>query len=219
MPPRRSRHGAAVLTAGVLLGASLAAAGASPAPIPRVSGGPTLSANEARELADWALARPEVRRTVGPGRFRLVRAGTGTGRGGRAGGARSASVFVRDLASGAARSLSIDLDSGAVTVHDIPGLLQPGEDETREARAIVENDPELARWSAERNVSLQGGFHVRPAATADRDPCSTDVCVEFGFMRPDFSKGPARRVIVDLSRGVLAHRDYRGERMTEASSR
>jgi hypothetical protein len=34
-------------------------------------------------------------------------------------------------------------------------------------------------------------------------------------MRPDFSKDPARRVIVDLSRGVVAHRDYRGAQMTD----
>jgi len=217
MLPRRFAYGVALLAAAVFLGAAFAAAGTSSPMIPRISGGPTLSANEARDLADWALARPEVRQSIGPGRFRIVRAGTGTGRGGRAGEARSARLFVRDLASGAARSLSIDLDSGAVTVRDIPGLLHPGEDEMREARTIVENDPELARWSAERSVSLQGGFHVRPPATY-RDPCSTDVCVEFGFMRPDFSKGPARRVIVDLSRGVVAHRDYRGARMTEASS-
>jgi hypothetical protein len=83
----------------------------------------------------------------------------------------------------------------------------------REARGIIERDPELVRWSAGRGLSLQGGFHVRPPAGL-RDPCATDVCLEFGFMRADFTKGPARRVIVDLSRGAVAHRDYQGSRMT-----
>lgn len=210
MPPRRSGPGAALIAllgAGFVLGASPSSSG--PASVPLLSAGQTLTANEERALADWALAHPEVRKNLGSGNFRLVRAGTHT-----ATGARSAVLFVRDLESGAARSLSIDLNSGAVTVRDVPGLLQPGEEELREARAIVQRDAELARWSSNRNLSLQGGFHVRPAATL-RDLCSRNVCVEFGFMRPDFSKDPARRVIVDLSRGVVAHRDYRGAQMTD----
>lgn len=176
--------------------------------MPPASSGQPLSAGQARELFDRALARPEVRQRLGSSRFRLVRAGTGGS------GAEGAAVlYVRDLQTGAARALRFDLVSGAVTVGDVPGLLQPGEEELGAARGIIERDPDLARWSAGRGVSLQGGFHVRPQAGL-RDPCATDVCLEFGFMRADFTKGPARRVIVDLSRGAVAHRDYQGLRMT-----
>jgi hypothetical protein len=48
------------------------------------------------------------------------------------------------------------------------------------------------------------------------------VCLEFAFMRPAY-QGPARYVIVNLTRGAVAHHDFRirpGEpsRMTERPS-
>jgi hypothetical protein len=54
------------------------------------------------------------------------------------------------------------------------------------------------------------------------DPCARDVCLEFAFMKPDY-EGPERYVVVDLTRGVVAHHDFRarpGERrprMTETT--
>ena len=207
MLQRRIPLGAALLP-GILLHA-IAFAGEPP----KVSGS-SISRSEARALTEWVLARPDVRRSLGSDHYRLVRAGAEGGIG-NATSAHAVLLFVRDLHTGAARALRVDPDSGTVTVREVPGLLQPGEEEIEEARAIVERDPVLRRFSSDAGLSLLGGFHVRPPV-ALHDPCSVHVCVEFGFMRPDFSKGPARRVIVDLSRGAVAHHDYRGSRMTEA---
>jgi hypothetical protein len=206
MPSRRFPLGAALL-AGIVLSRT---AWTSERPGVSASSGSSISPSEARALTEWALARPDVRRSLGSDRFRLVRAGVE----GSATPEHAALLFVRDLQTGAARALRVDRASGKVVVRDVPGLLQPGEEEIEEARAIIERDPALSSYSSDASLSLLGGFHVRPPA-ALRDPCSVHVCVEFGFMRADFSKGPARRVIVDLSRGAVAHHDYRGSRMTE----
>jgi hypothetical protein len=58
-------------------------------------------------------------------------------------------------------------------------------------------------------LELLGGFHNR--STYSDDPCSREICLDFAFMRPNY-EGPERYVIVNLTRGVVAHHDFRGAR-------
>jgi hypothetical protein len=171
------------------------------------------SAQQTRALGDWALAQPALRAAVGTGRVRPVSAGHAV----RKEAERPAVVlYLRNYDSGRVHQVSIDPTTGALTVRDLTGRVQPSREEIAEARAIVERDPALHPLVADPGLSLQGGFLARSSDPAHA--CARDVCVEFVFSRPGFPKGPARRVIVNLSRGELAERDWRGGRRTEGNA-
>ena len=162
------------------------------------------TAEDSRKLADWALAQAAVRAVVGTNRVRAL----GMGVAARKGSERPAFVlYLRNYDSGRVHRVSIDPSTGDVTVRELPGAAQPTPEEIADARGIVARDAELASLVADPGLSFQGGFLTRSSEPSH--PCARDVCVEFAFARAGYPKGPARRVIVDLSRGVVAERDFR----------
>jgi hypothetical protein len=172
-----------------------------------------------RAFVAWALAQREVRaQTVGH-RTRVLRVWSEAAKT-DAGAVRRATVLLRDYDAGIAREITADLPKGPVRIRELHGV-QPSEVEIEEGMAIVRGDPALAQFVENRELLLIGGFHNR---SLDRDdPCSRDVCLEFAFQRGNY-EGPARYVIVDLSRRVVAHHDFRGSkaagvppRMTEGT--
>lgn len=198
------------LVAGLLLaGTPPTPAGARGGSEATAATGDSLSPEQARELTDRALARHGVRERLGRGRIRFVRGGLAppekTGR-------RIAVLYLRNTDRGTAYALSVDLMTGAVAMRQIVGLLQPSPEEIAEARAILARDPALAPLFANPRLTLQGGFHTHSPDPAD--PCSRDVCLELAFMEPGFEKDPARRVIVNLTRGAVGDRDFRAPRRT-----
>jgi hypothetical protein len=192
------------------------AAERSAPPRPSTATRDAFTESERRALLSWAMAQPEVKAVVAGHRTRLLRVWSEVVKG-ESGPRRRATLVLRDYDAGTARGITVDLASGGIELRDLPGV-QPSAEEMNEATAIIRRDPALARLAANPKLELIGGFHNR-APQAD-DPCSRDVCLDFAFMRPDY-QGPERYVIVDLSRGVVVHHDFRarpGEprpRMTE----
>jgi hypothetical protein len=198
----------------MFLPAPSAGAGKAAPPKPRTAG--IITAAEARALADWALARPEVAGRFRGARTRLLHAGyPEAGKDGKAAVGREAVLAFRDYDAGIVRFVTVDLDGGRVSVEETARIVQPNLQELSEAKAIVLADPRLAAFSANPAFILQGGFHVK-SPYAD-DPCSREVCLELAFMNrdlepepvPDDRRQPPRRVIVNLSRGAVVNRDYR----------
>jgi hypothetical protein len=72
--------------------------------------------------------------------------------------------------------------------------------------AIVQRDPALAAFVSNPNLELIGGFH--DLSRYPDDPCSREICLDFAFMKPNY-EGPARYVIVNLTRRVVANHDFR----------
>lgn len=183
-------------------------------PRPKGTPGEGLTSRDAKALAEWALARPQVAARFQGHRTRLLKAGlTESAKGGRS--PAQAVLWFRDYDAGIARSVTVDLDTGSVELGEVAFLVQPSPEEIREGMAIVLQDPALASFAADPTLTLLGGFHNR-SPYAD-DPCSREVCVELAFMRPGpkwgqasrAAKVPPRRVIVNLSRGAVVNHNYR----------
>jgi len=179
------------------------------------------SESERQALVSWTMAQPEVQTAVARHRTRVLRAWSDVVKG-EAGQRRLATVLLRDYDAGLAREISVDLGNGRIEMRELPGI-QPSEEEIEEGMAIVRRDPALARFVEDPLLRLIGGFHNR--STVRKDPCAVEVCLEFAFMRPNY-EGPARYVVVNLTRGIVAHHDYRGgrpggspARMTETAGR
>ncbi|MFN2387750.1 MAG: hypothetical protein ABR576_15955 [Thermoanaerobaculia bacterium] len=191
-------------------------AGAEKAAPPKSRAAGSITAVEARALADWALARPEVASRFQGARTRLLHAGIPeAAKDGKAAPGRQALLAFRDYDTGVVRLVTVDLESGRVGVKETARLVQPNLEEISDAMAIVLADPRLAAFSANPALILQGGFHVK--GPHDDDPCSREVCLEFAFMQRDLEPTPVpeekrkapRRVIVNLSRGAVVNLDYR----------
>ena len=171
---------------------------------------------ERRELAAWALSRPAVRALTAGHRTRVLRVWSDAVKGEK-GVTRRNFVLVRDYDAGVAREVSGDETGGNVEVREVVGA-QPSVEEIEEAKAIIRRDPALSRFVSDPVLELHGGFHTR--STYSDDPCSREICLDFAFMKPNYA-GPARYVIVNLTRGVVSNHDVRarpGEgrpRMTE----
>jgi hypothetical protein len=162
------------------------------------------TADDARKLTDWALRQGVVRAAVGTSRVRALGMGVAAGKGSEG---PALVLYLRHYDSGRVQRVTIDPSTGEVAVRDLPGAIQPTPDEIADARGIVSRDAALASLLADRALSLQGGFLTRSSEPSH--PCARSVCVEFAFARAGYPKGPHRRVIVDLSRGVVAERDFR----------
>jgi hypothetical protein len=200
----------AVLAAAVLFPtAALAADRTSP---PRLS--EAFSESERHALVSWTMAQPEVQAAVARHRTRLLRVWSDVVKG-EAGPRRVAAVLLRDYDTGLAREISVDLSNGRIGMRELPGV-QPSEEEIEEGMAIVRRDLALARFVENPLLRLIGGFHNR--STVRNDPCAVEVCLEFAFMKPNY-EGPARYVVVNLTRGVVAHHDFRGGRPGESPAR
>jgi len=162
---------------------------------------------ERREFVAWALSRPEVRLAAAGHRTRVLRVWSDAVKSEK-GTTRRNVVLVRDYDAGVAREISADAAGGSLEVRELRGV-QPSAEEIAEGMAIVRRDPALARFVGNPELELLGGFHNR--SIYSDDPCSREICLDFAFMRPNY-EGPERYVIVNLTRGVVAHHDFRGAR-------
>ena len=193
------------LLAALIPAALTAADRRAPARIePSTSG---ITERERRELVSSAMSRPELRAKTAGHRTRVLRVWSDAVKGEK-GVARRNFVLVRDYDAGVAREVSADEGGGNLEIRELPGV-QPSPEEIEEGMAIARRDPALARFVRDPELELHGGFHNR-SLYAD-DPCSREICLDFAFMRPNY-EGPARYVIVNLTRGVVAHHDFRGAR-------
>ncbi len=163
-----------------------------------------LTETERRALVSWTLAQPEVKRAVAGRRTRLLRVWSDVAKG-DGGSYRRAVVLLRNYDTGTALEISTNLTTGSIETRELVGI-QPNREEIEEGMAIVRSDPALATLVSDPNLELIGGFHNR-SRYAD-DPCSREICLDFAFMKPDY-RGPARYVIVNLTRGLVANRDFR----------
>jgi len=212
----RTARSLQVLLAVVALGALFPTV-ARPAVPPAVA----FTESERAALVSWTMAQPEVRAAVARHRTRLLRVWSDVVKA-EAGPGKRATILLRDYDTGLAREISVDVASGRITMRELPGVA-PSEEEIEEGMAIVRQDPALIRFVENPGLTLIGGFHNRSAVRDD--PCAVEVCLEFAFMRPNY-EGPARYVIVNLTRRVVAHHDFRGgrpggapARMTETAGR
>ncbi len=187
---------ASVLTAGERTPPVAAGPGAAPPP------------GERDALVAWAMGQPEVRALVGRHRTRLLRLWFDVVKAG-GGQRRRATLLVRDYDTGSAREITVDLASGRLQVRDLPGV-QPSAEEIEEAMEIVRRDPALARFVRDPRLTLMGGFYN--LSIYRDDPCSREICLEFAFMKPSYEKNPARHLIVNLTRGIVSHHDFRSRR-------
>ncbi len=175
---------------------------------------PRPTEGERRDFVAWALSRPQVRLAAAGHRTRVLRVWSDAAKGEK-GTSRRNHVLVRDYDAGVAREISA-LEGGTdVEIRELRGV-PPSAEEIEEGMAIVRRDPALARLVANRTLRLIGGFHNR--STVPNDPCAAEICLDFAFQKPDYA-GPERYVIVNLTRGVVAHHDFRGARPGERPPR
>jgi hypothetical protein len=204
---------ALLLSAGALLvalGVSPRAGAADRAAPPRPPAGD-------RSAAARVLDLPAVQAAIAGHRIRVLRVWSELAKG-RDGDVARTVVVVRDYDSGTAREIAAEIGTGRVEMRELAGV-QPSAEEIEDGMSIVRRDPALARLVADPGLELVGGFHNR--SSYSDDPCSRDVCLEFAFLKPDY-RGPERYVVVNLSRGVVAHHDFRarpGERRPRSSER
>jgi hypothetical protein len=172
--------------------------------------------SEREALVSWVMTLPEARAALAGHRTRLLRVWSDVAKGNE-GAYRRASLIFRDYDAGTAREITVNLSTGGIETRELVGV-QPSREEIEEGMSIIRSDPALAGFVANPKLELLGGFHNR-SRRAD-DPCAREICLDFAFMRPNY-EGPARYVIVNLTRRVVANRDFRarpGEaipRMTE----
>jgi hypothetical protein len=218
-PVARSLYRA--VAAALFLPGMLLAAGSSVPPAVGSGPGSAVTESERAALVSWTMGQPAVQAAFARHRTRLLRVWLDVGKE-EGGPRRRAVLLLRDYDTGSAREISVDLSSGRIEMRELAGV-QPSEEEIDEGMRIVRRDPALARFVENPFLRLIGGFHSRSAVR--NDPCALEVCLEFAFMKPNY-EGPARYVVVNLTRGIVAHHDFRGgrpggapARMTETSGR
>jgi len=189
--------------------------GAEPlAPARLASGGSAFTKTDRQAFVSWTLAQPEVRARTKGHRTRVLRVWTDVATS-DTGLHRRATVLIRDYDAGFSLEVSAELPKGPVQVRPVAGV-PPSEQEIAEGMAIIRLDPLLAALVENSRLRLIGGFHNR--SSHQDDPCAVDVCLEFAFMKPNY-EGPARYIIVNLSRRVVANRNFRGAKPGEAPPR
>jgi hypothetical protein len=208
------RHALGALALGVLLVGTVLAAEPSAPPSPTNAPGNAFGDAERRAFVAWVLSRPEVRAQTAGRRTRVLRVWSEAVKG-DSGVSRRGTVLLRDYDAGIAREITADLPEGRIQIRVLTGV-QPSKEEIEEGMEIVRHDPALERFVENPRFTLIGGFHNR--SRHRDDPCALEVCLEFAFMKPNY-EGPARYVIVNLSRGAVAHHDFRGGRAGEPPPR
>ncbi len=214
---RRSRRLAAlsVLSSAVFATPLLAVERPTP-PRPASARFEALTQAEREGVVAWTRAQPEVKAVLAGRRIRVLRVWSDVAKV-DGGSYRRGLVLVRDYEAGTAREIAVNLATGAIEMRELAGI-QPSPEEIEEGMAIIRRDPALAALVSNPDLELMGGFHNR--SRYPDDPCAREICLDFAFMKPNY-EGPARYVIVNLTRGVVAHHDFRarpGEappRMTE----
>jgi hypothetical protein len=205
--PLRGRAFGALALGVLLVGTVLAAERRAPPPPPRPTNAPGEAFGDAerRAFVAWVLSRPEVREQTAGHRTRVLRVWSEAVKGENGISCRG-TVLLRDYDAGIAREIAADLPAGRIQIRVRTGV-QPSKEEIEEGMEIVRHDPALARFVDNPRLTLIGGFHNR--SSHRDDPCALEVCLEFAFMKPKY-EGPARYVIVNLTRGAVAHHDFRG---------
>jgi hypothetical protein len=168
--------------------------------------GEAFSPAERQAVIQWTLAQPEIRSRLEGRRHRLLSANADFPK--EAGRSyRRATLYIRNYDARVTHEVSVDLRTWRLKVEDLVAQVQPSYEEIREAMDLIRGDAPLAELVQDPRLTLDGGFYVPSTDTAD--PCSRDVCMQFGFMKPNFEKPPARIVIVDLNAQRVVNRDYR----------
>jgi len=167
--------------------------------------GSGLAAGERDALVSWTMAQPAVQAAVARHRTRLLRVWLDVVKA-EGGPRRRATLLLRDYDAGSSREITVDLASGRLGIRNLPGV-QPSDEEIEEAMEIARRDPALARFVRDPRLTLMGGFYN--VSIYPDDPCSREICLEFAFMKPSFEKNPARHLIVNLTRGIVSHHDFR----------
>ncbi len=189
----------------VLLGWTAAGFAAS-VPSLQSRGNEPLSDSDRSTLAVWALAQAEVKSHVGESRMRFLRGGSEIAKNGDGQEYRRAVLYYRNYDSGVVNEVEIDLDSGAITVRDRTDQVQPNREEVEAALAVVARDPQLGPLLKDSSIYADGGFYAR--SLIERDPCSKDVCLQIHLMNAGAGAGWTNRLIVNLSKGTIANRNY-----------
>jgi hypothetical protein len=166
--------------------------------------GDAFSDSDRQTVLDWALARPEVRSRLAGRRTRVLRMGADLPKG-PDGEFRRATIFVRNYDEGLTHAIYANLFTGEITIIDMTSLVQPNGEEIAEALALIGADPALAPLLADPALFVTGGFFNRAVDPAD--PCYRDICLNIEVMTGQ-RKGFARRLVVDLSRRVIANRNF-----------
>lgn len=205
-PPRTLVAGSLCVAAVLVLTSSLTAAERTPPPRLASAPGNAFTESERQGVIAWVMAQPKVKAAVEGRRTRLLRAWSDVAKG-EAGPYRRATLLLRDYEAGIAREVTANLTTGRIEMRELAGV-PPSEEEIEEGMAIVRADPALARFVEDPGLRLMGGFHNRGAH--QDDACAREICLEFAFMRPGYGKGPARYVVVNLTRRIVANHDFRG---------
>ncbi len=192
----------------LLLGLAGSAAFAASVPALESRGGDPLSDSDRSSLAAWALAQPQVRAHVLANRLRFLRGGAEIAK--KEGGAeyRRALLFYRNYDRGLVNEVEVDLDSGQISIRDLYDSVQPTREEVAAAIDIIRRDPQLGRLVDDPSIHVDGGFYER--GMIERDPCSKDICLIVELMNAGVGNGWANRVIVNLSKELIANRNFRG---------
>jgi hypothetical protein len=189
------------------VGGQFSMARAAGSSLPALSSPPdeALSAADRVALTTWTLAQPEIRALLDGKRFRVLGVGT-EHRKNAANASRRGTVLIRDYDLRVVHKVVVDLGSGDIEVHDVVGPVQPSDAEVSEAMDLIRSDPALADLLENPSLNLDGGFYV--PSPDSRDPCARDLCLQFGFMKPNFERPPARMLVVDLTRRRVVSYDY-----------
>jgi hypothetical protein len=191
----------------LLVGLAGSAAHAASVPVLESRGGDSLSDSDRSTLASWALAQPEVKAHVGADRLRFLRGGAEIAK--RDGGEyRRALLFYRNYDRGLVHEVEVDLDAGTIGIRDLYDSVQPTREEVAAAVDIIRKDPVLGVLVGDPSIHVDGGFYER--AMIERDPCAKDICLIVELMNAGVGNGWANRVIVNLSQGKVANRDFHG---------
>lgn len=191
----------------VALTASTAWAGQG---LPRLEslGSEPLTSTDRAALASWALAQPEVKAHVGSSRLRLLRGGADIVKTETGEEFRKAILYYRNYDSGFVNQIGIHLETGAIDIVDRTDLVQPNPEEFQAALAVIAQDRRLGPLLSDPNINVNGGFYERSQIA--KDPCAKDVCLLVELMNAGHGNGWAHRVIVNLSREVIANADFHG---------
>ena len=194
-----------LLCAAVVACAAALSAEDHPAP-PRLSSAVAQAFTDAERetIVSWVMSQAQVKAVIGRHRTRLLRVWSDVAKGNE-GSYRRASLILRDYDAGTAREITVNLSTGGIETRELVGV-QPSREEIEEGMSIIRSDPALGAFVANPKLELLGGFHNR-SRRAD-DPCAREICLDFAFMRSNY-EGPARYVIVNLTRRVVANRDFR----------
>ena len=165
-----------------------------------------LTDNDRFELVAWAMDQPAVKQHLGQDRVKVLRAGANPVKDG-AREYRQGCVYVRNYDKGVTHEVRVDLETGRIAIADLLGLVQPSQDEIEDALAVIQRDPVLAPLLTDPNIFVSGGYYDRSPVAAD--PCSRDICLLIEMMPVGHGRGFQNRVVVNLSRGSIANRNFR----------